>query len=168
MAERILTGAIHLLTILGALALAVMMLSTDYDILARLLFNQPLRGVVELVEITVLASAMLALPETFLRDEQIRVDLVDSFLPISVIAALKSLGLVLTITFLAILCYHVYQPMIDARRFGDVKPELGVPLYALYALIMLSFAASVLACGLALRRAWTDTDQPPSPPGAFE
>lgn len=152
MGERILVGAIRGLTVLAALAVVVMMVGTDYDVVARLVANKPLRGVVELVEIMVLVSAMLALPETFLRDEQIQIDLLDSMLPARVLAAVKCLAVILSFVFLVLLSFHVYAPLYDAYRFGDIKPELGVPVYLLYAVILCSFLASALACIIALRR----------------
>lgn len=134
-------------TIAGAIALAVMMLGTDWDILARQMAGRPLTGVVELVEITVLASAMLGLPEAFLRDEQIRIDLLDSFVSEALLRIVKAAGLALTVLFLVLLCRNVWQPVLDARMFGDVKYDLGVPVWPLYALIVFSFGASVLTCG---------------------
>lgn len=133
-------------TIAGAIALAIMMLGTDWDIVSRQLAGRPLTGVVELVEITVLASAMLGLPEAFLRDEQIRIDLLDALLPDRVVRVIKAAGLLLAMLFLALLCRNVWQPMLDARMFGDVKYDLGVPVWPLYGLIVFAFGASVLTC----------------------
>ena len=124
-----------------------MMLGTDWDILARQLAGRPLTGVVELVEITVLASAMLGLPEAFLRDEQIRIDLLDAMLSDRLLRIVKAIGLVLTMLFLGLLCRNVWQPMLDAKMFGDIKYDLGVPVWPLYALIFFAFSASVLTCG---------------------
>lgn len=143
---RLLTWLARACTIGGALALAVMMLGTDWDILARQLAGRPLTGVVELVEITVLATAMLGLPKGFLRDEQIRIDLLDSLLAPAVLRGVKAAGLLLSILFLALLSRNIWQPMLDARMFGDVKYDLGVPVWPLYALMLFAFAASVLTC----------------------
>jgi TRAP-type C4-dicarboxylate transport system permease small subunit len=143
---RLLTWLARACTIAGALALAVMMLGTDWDILARQLAGRPLTGVVELVEITVLATAMLGLPEGFLRDEQIHIDLLDSLLPRAVLRGVKAAGLLLSMLFLVLLCRNIWQPMLDARMFGDVKYDLGVPVWPLYALMLFAFAASVLTC----------------------
>lgn len=144
MVTRALAGLARLCTGLGAVSLVVMMLATDYDIVARWAFQQPLRGVVELVEIMVLATAMLGLPEAFLRSEQIQVDLADSVLPEPLLRAVKAIALVLSVALLALLCWNVVGPMRDARMFGDVKPDLGVPVWPLYALILFAFAASLL------------------------
>lgn len=139
-------------TVLGALAIGVMMLATCWDVVARMVAHAPLRGVVELVEVMVLASAMLGLPETFLRDEQIRVDLIDEFVSARVLVVLRTIALALAIIFLGILALNVFQPMIDAQRFGDVKYDLGIPLYPLYGLIIFAFAISILSCIAALMR----------------
>lgn len=152
MAVRALELLIRICTILGALAIAVMMLATCWDVVARRAVNAPLHGVVELVEIMVLASAMLGLPESFLRDEQIHVDVVDGFVPARVLALLKVAALALAVVLLAILAINVYQPMVDARQFGDVKYDLGVPVYPLYGIIIFSFAVSMLSCLACLMR----------------
>lgn len=152
MAGRALELLARVCTFVGALAIAVMMLATCWDIVARWAANRPLHGVVELVEVMVLASAMLGLPEAFLRDEQIRVDLVDGFLPTRAVAFLKITGLALSVVLLGIIAVNVYQPMLDARQFGDVKYDLGVPVWPLYALIIFAFAASILSCLAAMLR----------------
>lgn len=137
-------------TVGGALALAVMMFATDWDIVSRQLADRPLTGVVELVEIAVLASAMLGLPEAFLRDEQIRIDLLDAILPPVALSGVKAVGLLLSMLFLALLCRNIWQPMLDARMFGDVKYDLGFPVWPLYALILFAFGASMLTCAALL------------------
>lgn len=152
MAGRALERLIRFCTFVGALAIAVMMLATCWDIVARWAANRPLHGVVELVEIMVLASAMLGLPEAFLRDEQIRVDLVDGFLSQRALTLLKIVALLLSVVLLALISVNVYQPMLDAYRFGDLKYDLGLPVYPLYGLIIFAFAASILGCAAALLR----------------
>lgn len=152
MLDRALAGLARLCTGLGAVSLLVMMVATDYDIVARWVANQPLNGVVEIVEVMVLATAMLGLPEAFLRGEQIQVDLVDTILPAAMLRAVKVIALLLTIVFLALLCRNVTAPMMDARMFGDMKPDLGIPVWPLYGLILFSFSASVLACAGAIVR----------------
>lgn len=150
----------------GVAAVTVMMLATCWDVLARQLLGRPLDGVVELVEVTVLAAAMLGLPEAFLRDEQIRVDLVDSLLPPRALAVVKALALALSVGFLALLVVRVWPPMLDARRYGDMKYDLGLPLWPLYALIVFAFAASMATAALSLMRALHGTTGAPASAGA--
>lgn len=152
MTKRAFDLLVRTCTVLGALAIGIMMLATCWDVVSRSMANAPLRGVVELVEVMVLASAMLGLPETFLRDEQIQVDLIDNFVSARILAILRIIALGLAVCLLGLLALNVYQPMIDAQRFGDVKYDLGIPLYPLYGLIIFSFTVSILSCIAALGR----------------
>lgn len=156
--ERALAHTARACTALGAVALAVMMLSTNYDVVARALFRAPLYGAVDIVEMMVLCSAFLGLPEVCLRDEQIRVDIVDSFVPHWIVAALKVLALVATILFLGILAANVTHPMVDSWRFGDIKPDTGFPTYPLYALTLFTLIASVAATAAVLLRTFRGKD----------
>lgn len=149
--DRVLAAALRACTAAGALALFAMMFATDADIVSRLAANSPVRGVVEMVEIAVLASAMLALPETFLRDQQIRIDLIDGFLSARALVAVRIASMLACVAFLGVMCWNIWAPLRDARMFGDVKPDLGTPVWPLYALILAAFLASILGCALAVR-----------------
>lgn len=135
--SRVLTG-------IAGLALLIMMLATGWDVVARALFNRPLHGVVEIVEIMVLMVAFLGLPEAFLRDENVKVDLVDMLLAERLFRVVRVLALVLTVAFLALLAWNLLSPMSDAYLFGDIKPDLRIPLYPLYGAVFVSIAASIV------------------------
>lgn len=131
-------------TILGAVALAVMMLCTTYDVVARAAFERPLPGVVDITEIMVLAVAFLGLPEICLRNEQIHVDIVDNLVPADALKGLKLTGLSLTVCFMALLLVNVVPPLLDAYRFGDIKADTGFPVYLLFVLIFFSLLTAAL------------------------
>ncbi len=150
--ERTLRHVARACTALGALALVVMMLSTNYDVVARALFRAPLHGAIDIVEMMVLCSAFLGLPEVCLRDEQIRVDIIDTFVPAWFLAALKVLGLLASIVFLGILAANVTHPMMDSWQFGDIKADTGFPTYPLYALTLFCLIASMAATAVVLIR----------------
>lgn len=142
----------RIFTMLGAVALAVMMICTTYDVIARAAFGQPLHGVVDITEIMVLGVALLGLPEICLRDEQIRVDILDDLVPATLLKSLKLLGATATIAFLALLLANVVQPMLDAYRFGDIKADTGFPVYLSFALIFLCLLAAALTTLAGLAR----------------
>lgn len=133
----------RLLTIAGALALAVMLLWTMVDIGARLAFNRPLHGTLDLVEVTLVLVAFLALPECFRRDEQIKVDLFDTMVSRRALAAMRLAGELATLAFLVLLAASLIQPLADAYRFGDQKPDLPVPIFLLLLAIELALVVSV-------------------------
>ena len=152
--ERGLEWLARACTVLGAVALAVMMVTTDYDVAARALFRAPLSGAVDIVEMMVLCSAFLGLPEICLRDEQIRVDIVDSLVPPRVLEALKALGLVATIGFMGLVAVNVLRPLADTWRFGDIKADTGFPLYPLFALVLFCLIAAMAATAVVLMRSF--------------
>jgi len=135
---------VRLLAGIGALALAAMMLWTMVDIGSRLAFNRPLRGTLDLVEVTLVLVAFLALPECFRRDEQIKVDILDGAAGPRGLAVMRLLGDVATLAFLVLLAESVVQPLADAYRFGDEKPDLPVPIFALLAAIELALVVSAV------------------------
>ncbi|CAN7359785.1 TRAP transporter small permease [Bosea sp. LjRoot90] len=133
----------RLLTASGALALAVMLLWTMVDIGARLAFNKPLHGTLDLVEVTLVLVAFLALPECFRRDEQIKVDLFDTMVRPRTLALMRLAGEIATLAFLTLLAVTLIQPLADAYRFGDQKPDLPVPVFLLLLAIELALVVSV-------------------------
>lgn len=135
---------VRLLTTCGALALALMLFWTMLDIGGRLAFSRPLHGTLDLVEITLVLVAFLALPECFRRDEQIKVDVFDAAVGPRGLAIVILLGEIATLAFLALLAATLVSPLADAYRFGDLKPDLPVPIYMLLAAIELALVVSAL------------------------
>lgn len=129
---------------LGSVALAVMTLWTVVDVLARNAFSHPLTGTLDLVEATLVLVVFLALPAVFERDEQITVDVLDHVLGDRVIAWLKLFASLVVLVFLGVLGYTGLAPLADAWGFGDRKPDLPIPIYALLAAIELAIAVSLV------------------------
>ena len=71
---RMLARALRALRVVAMGALVVMMAVTIVDVTMRLVLGELVLGSVEIVQLALVASVFLALPETFLRDEQITVD----------------------------------------------------------------------------------------------
>ena len=66
---------------LAAAFVAAMMLLTVADVVLRAVFNRPIRGTLEIVELLLACTFFLALPAVFLRDENLVVDVVDDVAP---------------------------------------------------------------------------------------
>jgi TRAP-type C4-dicarboxylate transport system permease small subunit len=143
---------VRLLTSVGALALAVMLLWTMTDVFARLLLNKPLAGTLDLVEVTLVLVVFLALPECFRRDEQIKVDVFDAVVGRRGLALMRLIGEIATLVFLVLLAAALVDPVRDAFRFGDQKPDLPVPIFLLLAAIELALVASALVVAVRVVR----------------
>lgn len=130
------------LTLLAAAALAVMMLWTIADIVLRAVLNWPLPGSVAVVETMLVLAAMLALADCLGRDDQIKVDVFDRKVGRRGLFALKLLGDLAMLAFILLLAYTMIQPIADAWRFWDVKPDIPVPIVVLLGAIELALVVS--------------------------
>jgi TRAP-type C4-dicarboxylate transport system permease small subunit len=106
--------------------LAAMMLLTVADVALRAIFNSPIRGTYELVELLLCGTFFVALPAVFLRDDHIVVDSIDRYVPRAVPWLRRLAGLIAV----AMLVLMVWQGAIAARdawSFGDVTADLSLP-----------------------------------------
>jgi TRAP-type C4-dicarboxylate transport system permease small subunit len=138
-----LARACRWLTVVGGLALVLMTLWTVTDVITRYVLSKPLSGSIDLVESMLVLVVFLALPECLQRDEQITVDVVDHVVGERAVGGLKLFSALATMVFLIILGYTGLQPLMDAWKFDDRKPDLAVPIYLLLATIELAIAVSV-------------------------
>jgi TRAP-type C4-dicarboxylate transport system permease small subunit len=111
---------------LAAVFLAAMMLITVADVVLRAVFNQPIRGTLEYVELLLACTFFLALPAAFLRDENLVVDIVDGFAPRRV-PLLKRIAEVVAVAVLAVMGWQSWISARDAVVFGDVTSDLSLP-----------------------------------------
>ncbi len=151
------------LTWLAAAALAVMMIWTIADIVLRATLKLPLPGSVALVETMLVLVAMLALADCLARDEQIKVDVFDSMIGDRGVFVLKLLGDVAMLTFILLLAYTLINPIVDAWRFWDVKPDIPVPIVALLGVIELALIVSATTVTLKIVRTICSDRQMPEP-----
>jgi len=135
---------VRALTVVGAASLAAMMLWTIADVVLRAVAHRALDGTVAIVETLLVLVAFFALADCMARDEMIRVDILDNSVGRRTLGVLKVLGDVATLAFLGLLIFTLLTPLADAWRFGDVKPDLPVPIWSLLAAIELSLAAAAL------------------------
>ena len=144
---------------LAALFLLAMMLITVADVVLRSLFDYPLFGTFELVELCLVAAIFFALPATFLRDENVAVDVVDQLAP-RLVPALRLAGLLLALAFLGLMFYHMLRPALDTLEFGDRTLSLEIPKFVHWLPILIGVGASILSIlALLLRKARSKPEQ---------
>lgn len=147
------TGTVaRLLTGVGAASLMAMMLWTIADVTLRATVHRALDGTVAVVETLLVLVAFFALADCVARDEMIRVDILDNSVGKRTLAWLKLLGDVATLAFLGLLVATLLTPLADAWRFGDVKPDLPVPIWSLILAIEASLASAAVVVALRLGR----------------
>lgn len=145
-------GLPRALTLVGALALAVMMLWTIADVVLRAVAHRALDGTVALVETLLVLVAFFALADCMARDEMIRVDILDDRVGKRTVAWLAIFGDFATACFLGLLVVTLATPLADAWRFGDVKPDLPIPIWTLVAAIEVALVAATVVVALKVVR----------------
>jgi TRAP-type C4-dicarboxylate transport system permease small subunit len=136
----------------AAVFLVAMMLITVTDVLLRSLFSIPIFGTFELVELGLVATIFLAVPATFLRDENVVVDLIDHLIPAGGIRWLRLLGLLLSLIFLAVMLWRMWQPALDTLEFGDQTLSLEIPKLVHWLPILFGVACTLIAVIVVLLR----------------
>ncbi len=128
----------------SAAFLAAMMLLTVADVVLRKVGNNPIHGTFELVELLLVCTFFFALPATFLRDENIVVDMIDGWRP-RWVPLLKRLSSVLAAVMLATIAWQSWLQARDAMSFGDVTSDLSLPRILYWAPLVFGIAGGALA-----------------------
>jgi TRAP-type C4-dicarboxylate transport system permease small subunit len=132
---------------LAVAALVVLMLVTVFDVLLRYLFNRPIRGSYDMVETMLLVFVFNGMAAAFFGRRHIVIDLLDSFVDRRAIAALIRLADALAVVCLGLLAWAMLLPARQAYAYGDVKLELGLPIYVLWLVALVSLAGAIF-CAL--------------------
>ena len=120
----------------SAIFLVAMMLITVADVALRALFNLPITGAYDLVQLFLVGTVFLSIPEVFLHDENIVIDFVDHIFGRTVVSLLKAIANLAALTFLVVLSWRMVQPALDSMKFGEVSPDLSIPMVVHWALMI--------------------------------
>ena len=131
----------------SAAFLAAMMLLTVLDVVLRKFGDRPIHGTFELIELLLVCTFFFALPATFLREENIVVDLVDGSRP-RWVPALKRLSAVIATIMLATIAWQAWLQARDAMSFGDVTSDLSLPKILYWAPLVFGIAGGAAAAAV--------------------
>jgi TRAP-type C4-dicarboxylate transport system permease small subunit len=145
--ETWLTRIARAVALLGAAALGGAMLATVADVALRPA-ETGIFGVVDLVQLGVMAAAWLAIPYCFLTDAHVSVDLLAQNLPARLAATLRALGATLAAGLMVLILVYGWQTAAQQAQFGDVSSTLALPKIWYWAPLLAGAGLSVLATGL--------------------
>ena len=138
-------AAARLLTRVAAIFLLAMMALNVIDVGLRSGFNAPIFGTYEIIELFLAAAAFLAIPEVFLRDQHITIELIDQVVPPAAVRWLKLIGTFVALVFVALLAWHMTQPAREFIEFNDVTIDLHLPIIWKASLVLAAFAFATVA-----------------------
>ncbi|WP_428642833.1 TRAP transporter small permease [Roseibium sp.] len=138
-------GATWLLGFACLLVLAGLIGLTCVDVIARYVFNSPVKGAYELTQLMLASLIFLALPLTTAAGEHVEVELMDGLKS----RFLKQFGAVAagvaTVAVFALLATELADHAEKLMRRGRVTDSLAIPLYLIGWLGAVSFAISAIA-----------------------
>lgn len=145
---RIARGFVAACAVVGVAAYAAAALVTLADILGRRVgFAVP--GVVDLVQLFVLAGAWLVIPYAFLVKGHVSVDLLTGRLPPRARRMVDAVAALVAIAVLAPATWKSLETLQLQMRFGDRSQQLGIPMVWYWSPLIFGMALSVLvAAGL--------------------
>ena len=129
---------------LASIALMIMMVVTLADVFMRYVFNSPIRGTYELVEAMLVIFVFHGMSTAFLQRRNIAIDLIDTFAHRDIVAALIRLSDALTIVTLGLFAYAMITPALQSYSYGEVKMELQVPIWWMWAIALIGIAGAIL------------------------
>jgi TRAP-type C4-dicarboxylate transport system permease small subunit len=138
--DRVVQSALGALT---AVVLFVMMTLTCVDVVGRYVFNSPVPGGLEIIEILVAATVFGALPLVTLREEHVTVDLLDTVVPDWLLRVQNVAACALSA---AVCGVAAWQLLVRGNRmlgYGDTTAVLKITLYPLT--YLMSAAMAVVA-----------------------
>ncbi len=142
-------GAIGVLSYCGAAAVSVA------DVVGRRI-GTPVPGVVDLVQLFIMAGAWLSIPWAFLAGAHVGVDFLLDRMPRAWSRALHLLAALTAVVLMALIlwqCWRTYQVQF---LLGDKSQQLGIPISLYWLPLLLGAAASVLAILPVIIRLLTD------------
>lgn len=117
-----------LLNTVASVTLFSLMMITCIDVFGRYVFNRPLTGSTELVEMSLALMVFAVLPVISWRNEHIVVDLLDSFTPPTVHMARNILLNIVTAAALYFLGGRILILGSRSLNYGEESEYLGIPL----------------------------------------
>jgi TRAP-type C4-dicarboxylate transport system permease small subunit len=141
---RWLDRAIEALAILGVAAYAAAALVTVADIIGRR-FGLPIDGVVDIVQLCVMAGAWFVIPWAFVAGAHVSVDFLQAKMPLAAGRAVEVLAALMAGGLLLLMLRYGYQAASVQRMLGDRSQQIGIPIVWYWGPQLLGQAASVVA-----------------------
>lgn len=116
---RFLSKITNLMTVIGGLAIAFMMLHITFDVASRFLFNSPMPGTISIVSYYYMVIAVF-IPLAFAeqKNAHISVEVITARLPMWMQAQLERLSLLLSITIFSLLTIRTWEEAEKKRIYG--------------------------------------------------
>ena len=147
-AVRALRRAIGALAGLGVAAYGAAAVITVADVIGRRV-GLPVDGVVDLVQLFVMAGAWLVMPFAFMVGAHVGVDFLVERMPRAPMVILRGTAMLVAVVLLGLMVWYGYQTAGMRIMFGDKSQQLGIPILWYWVPLIAGLAVSILGVVLA-------------------
>ncbi len=151
---RPLPGGFHRVTgvmnAIGTTWIIVLMLLIDADVLGRDVFGTPVRGVTEIVAMSIVGIVFLQLADTLHAGKFTRAEVLLAYLQRRhrrLARALQGVYHLVGATLLAVICWASWGPLVEAIKIGEYVGAMGdfvAPMWPVRLIIVLGSACAAL------------------------
>lgn len=141
MADRLLRA----LSLLGTTALVIGVLLTMADIAMRSVSTLTVKGIVDIMQLCVLTGAMLAIPQGFMTDQHVAIDVFAEKMSGKLQVMLRVAASFLAVIFLAAVLFFSYRQALTEHVGGDRSQTIGIPMIAYWAPFLVGIALAIVA-----------------------
>ena len=121
-----------------------------YSLIAGEMFDAPLAGAFEMVQLGVAVAAFAFLPYCQLTDSNVSADIFTSGAGPRAIAGFRLLAAVIAALIAVILLWRMWFGLIDYREYEEVTAIMSIPVWYAFVPILVSLVLLCVACGLSL------------------
>ena len=133
------------LGLLAAVILVFMMLFTTYAVVQREFFGTPVLGVVDVMELALVACVFIAIPAVFLRDDHIAVDVIDQLVSTHTVRRLRIFSVLLGLVLFASMMFEMLPAALEKYASDEVTMTLSIDRFWHWLPILFCFVVSILA-----------------------
>lgn len=142
---------IEIWALLGGAMLLGIALMTTWSAASGFVFNRPLQGDFELVEMFVAVAVFMFLPYCQLTDANVTADIFTARASARTVNRLKLLSALVALGFGALLLWRMYAGLLDYRQYVETTTILHIPIWYAYVPVLVSLALLLLACLISVR-----------------
>jgi TRAP-type C4-dicarboxylate transport system permease small subunit len=144
---------IELWALAGGFLLLGIVLINAYSLVGRIVFDSPVPGDFEMVEVGVAISAFSFLPYCQLTGANVTADIFTQGAGPRTVAFLTLLSGLIALAFSTLLIWRMGQGLLDYRQYRETTTITGFPLWIAFVPILMSLALLAIACFISVRDA---------------
>jgi TRAP-type C4-dicarboxylate transport system permease small subunit len=142
--------------LLGGVLLLGIALMTSWSAFSGTVFDKPMQGDVEMVEMWTAVSVFMFLPYCQLTGANVTADIFTSGAGPRTVALLSLLSAVIALAFSVLLLWRMYLGLLDYRKYVETTTILHVPIWYAYIPALISLVLLTLAALITVRDALRD------------